>query len=283
MRGGPTSWPVPPVAPLVSGPFPARQLRPPPARRAVFARRRLLRQRRCSSLRTEDNPMSPAAWRPWRGACCGPSRRRRRRSSPPSTSPSRRPSCRRGGELRLPPPTGSFWGARPEARWRDSAAFRWAIRRILWARSKMLSHHGLRFKQFSVLSSCRLSLTLPGLLGWRPAPCRCPAKRGKSIRVRGARGGDGMPSQTPSFCPSGEGVAAGRRPSWGLSDRNRHRHPGGGPPRRRPRDTPRGEDLPGKGLPVAPPGAPPRQPERRSWFRAEREQAGARLWVPPPS
>uniref|UniRef100_A0A0E0L755 DUF4220 domain-containing protein n=1 Tax=Oryza punctata TaxID=4537 RepID=A0A0E0L755_ORYPU len=46
-------------------------------------------------------------------------------------------------------------------RWRDSAVFRWAIRRILWARSKMLSHHGLRFKQFSVLSFCRFSLTLP--------------------------------------------------------------------------------------------------------------------------
>ncbi|KAF0902415.1 hypothetical protein E2562_016250 [Oryza meyeriana var. granulata] len=45
--------------------------------------------------------------------------------------------------------------------WRDSAVFSWAIRRILWARSKMLSHHGLRFKQFSVLGSCRLSLTLP--------------------------------------------------------------------------------------------------------------------------
>uniref|UniRef100_A0A0D3GC64 DUF4220 domain-containing protein n=1 Tax=Oryza barthii TaxID=65489 RepID=A0A0D3GC64_9ORYZ len=51
--------------------------------------------------------------------------------------------------------------ASSNTRWHDSAVFRWAIRRILWARSKMLSHHGLRFRQLSVLSSCRLSLTLP--------------------------------------------------------------------------------------------------------------------------
>ncbi|KAB8100975.1 hypothetical protein EE612_031636 [Oryza sativa] len=111
--------------------------------------------------------------------------------------------------------------ASSNARWRDSAAFRWAIRRILWARSKMLSHHGLRFKQFSVLSSCRLSLTLPAAvslaLAILPAvsvPCQVKQSIAEYMAKSLYDGGDGMsavaehPELLP-FCASGGGGGGG--------------------------------------------------------------------------
>uniref|UniRef100_N1QYJ6 DUF4220 domain-containing protein n=1 Tax=Aegilops tauschii TaxID=37682 RepID=N1QYJ6_AEGTA len=60
------------------------------------------------------------------------------------------------------------YAAKPH--WRRSAAFSWAVRRMLWVRSKM-SHPDITMRQFSALRSCRLgrqlrmvpavSLTLP--------------------------------------------------------------------------------------------------------------------------
>ncbi|XP_048545493.1 uncharacterized protein LOC125524487 [Triticum urartu] len=49
------------------------------------------------------------------------------------------------------------YAAKP--RWRRSATFNWAIRRMLWVRSKM-SHPDITMRQFSALRSCRLSRQL---------------------------------------------------------------------------------------------------------------------------
>nr|BAK08267.1 predicted protein [Hordeum vulgare subsp. vulgare] len=49
------------------------------------------------------------------------------------------------------------YAAKPH--WRRSATFSWAIRRMLWVRSKM-SHPDITMKQFSALRSCRLSRQL---------------------------------------------------------------------------------------------------------------------------